>query len=476
MYYGNQLKNNKNKLGFLINELLQLKSNFMKKYWLFLSLVACTGLFAQDHYSGINTSPRIGILNGSMNPAEFSSMVNATEVHVFSISAMETNNKISFNDLSDDTDFEELLFAGDEPINLRFDFQALGPSVAFGIKKWGFAFMTRTYGKLNLVDIDPTLGYAITGEDPTSSLITAGDNQRINGTAYGEVAFAASRTFWETDTYKFNGGATFKLLFPGSYANLGLDNFEGTVNTVGGETYLSNTTANVNIAYSGNLTNGFQELENYYDSVFGSLNGYGVDLGVTFMIKDADKGYRLNTGISLRNIGEMTFKDDNNSSINYTLTIPQATVQNPGLNVEVFNDVESIAEVEQILLDSGYLTAVSEKNEFNVKLPTVLNVYADLKIISKFYASLFIQQKLGDDQDNDQITAQNIITVTPRFSLKHFEVFTPLTQNEISGFNAGLGFRAGGFFMGSGSVFNAVFGDSKEADLYIGFRFGIGKS
>lgn len=68
------------------------------------------------------------------------------------------------------------------------------------------------------------------------------------------------------------------------------------------------------------------------------------------------------------------------------------------------------------------------------------------------------------------------MTVTPRFSLKHFEVFTPLTQNEISGFNAGIGFRAGGFFIGSGSVITAVIDDSKEADVYVGFRFGIGKS
>lgn len=448
----------------------------MKNYLFLLSLVSFTGLFAQDHYSGINTSPRIGILNGSFNPAEFSNMVNNTEVHVFSISVMETNNKISFSDLNSDTDFEELLFTGDEPINLRFDFQVMGPSVAFKYKKWGFAFMTRSYGKLNLVDIDPTLGYAISIGDPASSVITSGDNQRLNGTAYGEVALAASRTFWETDTYKFNAGATFKLLFPGTYANIGLDQFEGTVNTIGTDTYLSNTTSNVNIAYSGNLANDFTDAENYYKSVFGGLNGYGVDLGINFMIKDADKGYKLNSGISIRNIGEMTFKDDNNSSTNYTLTIPVATFQNPGLNLEVFNDIESVTEVEQILLDSGYLTTVSGKKDFNVKLPTVFNVYADLKIIPKFYASLFIQQKLGDDQDNDQITAQNILTVTPRFSLEHFEVFTPLTQNEISGFNAGIGFRAGGFFIGSGSVITALLNDSKEADVYVGFRFGIGKS
>jgi hypothetical protein len=448
----------------------------MKKYWLLLSIISCSSVFAQDHYSGINTSPRIGILNGSFNPAEFSNMVNSTEVHIFSSSIMETNNKISFSDLNSDTNFEELLFSGNEPINFRFDFQAMGPSVALKYKKWGFALMTQTYGKLNLVDIDPTLGYAISVGDPTSAGITSGNNQRLNGTAYGEVALAASRTFWETDKFKLNAGATFKLLFPGTYANIGLDEFEGTVNTFGSDTYLSNTKANLNIAYSGNLSNEFTDAENYYQSVFGNLNGYGIDLGVNFMIKDVNSGYKLNTGISIRNVGEMTFKDDNNTSTNYTLMIPEATFENPGLNLAVFNDIESIEEVEQILLDSGYLTTVNGKKDFAVKLPTVFNIYADFKIIPKFYASLFIQQKLGDDQDNDQITAQNILTVTPRFSLKNFEVFSPITQNEISGFNAGIGFRVGGIFIGSGSLITAVIDDSKEADVYIGFRFGIGKS
>lgn len=109
----------------------------MKKYLFLLSLVSFTGLFAQDHYSGINTSPRIGILNGSFNPAEFSNMVHSTEVHVFSLSVMETNNKISFSDLNSDTDFEDLLFSGEEPINVRLDFQAIGPSVAFKYKNGG---------------------------------------------------------------------------------------------------------------------------------------------------------------------------------------------------------------------------------------------------------------------------------------------------------------------------------------------------
>jgi hypothetical protein len=89
---------------------------------------------------------------------------------------------------------------------------------------------------------------------------------------------------------------------------------------------------------------------------------------------------------------------------------------------------------------------------------------------------VFLQQKLTDDSKNDQITAQNVVTLTPRFSLNNFEIFTPLSQTEIAGFNAGIGFRVYGFFIGSGSAFTALINDSKQADFYIGYRLGLGKS
>lgn len=47
------------------------------------------------------------------------------------------------------------------------------------------------------------------------------------------------------------------------------------------------------------------------------------------------------------------------------------------------------------------------------------------------------------------------------------------SSNEISGFTTGFGFLAGGFFLGSGSVITALLNDSKQADLYLGFRIGI---
>jgi hypothetical protein len=79
---------------------------------------------------------------------------------------------------------------------------------------------------------------------------------------------------------------------------------------------------------------------------------------------------------------------------------------------------------------------------------------------------------MNKDSENSQITSQNIFSVSPRFALGFFEAYLPISFHEISGTTAGLGFRLSGFFLGSNSI-TAVTNNSKQADLYMGYRFGF---
>lgn len=73
----------------------------MKK--LLLPLLALTLLFqlasAQEHFSGINTSKRVGILNATVNPAELGNLSNKYEINLLNFSSTVSNNKISFQDI-----------------------------------------------------------------------------------------------------------------------------------------------------------------------------------------------------------------------------------------------------------------------------------------------------------------------------------------------------------------------------------------
>jgi hypothetical protein len=442
-----------------------------------LLVISCSLLFlnmsAQEHFSGINTSRRIGILNVGINPAELSNLGSKFEVNVFSASINASNNKVGFDDLVNSANIEDLIFKGNDPVNMRVDAEIYGPGFAIKMNKWGFGLTTKAHAKLTLVDIDPKLGEAInTGTLSSIATINNTYNQRLNGTTWGEVGLSVARNLFENEKHKFNAGATLKLLFPGSYANMGADKFNGTITNFGGNAYLNNTNATVNIAYSGSLADSFTNFDDYSQSLFGSLNGAAADFGVNYQLKDKD-GYRLNTGLAVRNIGGMTFKDDNNSSTDYTLNIQSTAGAPNGLNLNQFENVDNLQQVETILLNDGYLTKVESNKDFKVKLPTVFSAYADVKILSRFYVSVYTQQKLGDDNENDQITTQNTLSLTPRFSLKNYEVYSSWAKNEISGTTGGFGFRIYGFYMGSSSILTAMTSNTKQADFYLGYRVGL---
>ena len=450
----------------------------MKKSLFALVFIITSYSYSQEHFAGISTSSRVGILNASNNPAELVNMKNTFEGSLLSTSINVSNNKVGFNDLFSNTSLETLIFKGNDPVNLRADAEIYGPSFGFKFKKWAFGITSKIQGKLDIVDVDPNLGDALVNSGlsnllGSSTSISNDYNQRMNGTTWGEIGFTGARNLLDNERYKFSVGATFKLLFPGSYANLGLDKFNGTITASSlGQVDLRNTTANLNIAYSGGLANSFSNFNDYSKSVFGGLNGFSGDLGVNFQWKDATTAsnkYKLNTGLSIRNIGSMTFKDTNNNSTNYNLSIQG----NQSLNLNQFENVDNLQQIETILLNSGFLTKTNSNKDFKVKLPTTLNLYADVKLISKLYITGFLQQKINDNNDNDQITVQNVFTVTPRFTTGIFEIFAPFNSSEISGFTSGIGFRVGGFYLGSSSIVTALITDSKQGDIYTGFRWGF---
>jgi hypothetical protein len=449
-----------------------------------IALIAYSG-FSQDHFAGLNTSSRVGIMSTSINPAELTNMSNRFEVNVIGSSFNIANNKIGFSDLSSNNSLESLLFKGTDPVNMRIDAEVYGLGLAMKYKKWAFAITSKAHGKLDAIDVDTKLGDALVNSGLNSAFgsatINNNYNQRLNGTTWGEVGFTLSRNLIDNVKYKFNAGATFKLLFPGSYANLGLDKFQGTITNTAGQVYMNNTTANLNIAYSGGLANNFSSFNDYSKSVFGGMNGFSGDLGVNFQWKDKPEmnpkknlnKYKLNIGMAVRNMGSMTFKDDNNHSTNYQLDI-HSTLANPqGLNLNQFQNIDNLQQVETILINQGYLNIVPQKKDFVVKLPTLFSAYADVKIISKIFITGYIQQKLNSNNSNDQITIQNSYTLTPRLNLGFFEVYSPWTHNEVSGMNGGIGFRVGGFYLGSGSIVTALINDSKQGDFYTGFRWAF---
>jgi len=445
----------------------------MKKTFFLALLVSIAG-YSQDHFSGITTSKRVGILNIGLNPSELSNLKNHFEVQLFSTSLNTSNNKIGFNDILNGNNLDNIIFKGSDPVNFSVDTEIQGPGFAIKLLNWGFAISSKGYIKGNIIDVDSNLGSALTNSVLSSvntgtTLISSNANQRMSATTWGEIGFSAAHKIFENKKNKINAGVTFKLLFPGAYANVGLDKFQGRITNNLGNLILTNATANLNIAYSGNLGNDFTNVNDYTSSVYGKLQGVATDIGFDYQLLDQNKNYKVKIGASLKNIGSMTFKSTSNYSTNYTLSIQG----NQSLNLNEFQNSNGINDIETTLINSGFLNKSPQNTDFNVKLPTTFNLYTDLKIVSKLSVTLFTQQKINSNSNNDQIMSQNIISITPRVSLGIFEAYLPIAKNEISGTTGGFGFRLGGFFLGSNSILTAVTSDTKQVDFYTGFRFGI---
>jgi len=444
-----------------------------------LSLLLLIGLpaFAQQHFTGLNATGRTGLVQAGINPAELANLGSRYEVQLFSVSANAANNKIGFSDLFEGGNLGDKLFRGNEAADLRFDGEIYGPGFAFQTGKWTFAVISKASAKLDLVDVDVNIGDAVTsaGLDALitgSTTINTASNQRLNGTTWGEIGLAAAHNFYDDELHRFSAGITFKLLFPGSYANFGANRFTGTITNDLGDVELTNAQANLNIAYSGNLGDDFTRFGDYTSSLFGRLGGAAADLGVNYRMADESdpKKHRINAGLAIRNLGGMKLRSANNSDTNYLLLVQG----NESLDLNQFQNVEGLDEIEDVLLASGYLDRTENtKKDFKVRLPSVFSAYADVRIVPRFYTSVYLQQKLNPDDANDQITYQNIITVTPRFALDDFEVWSSWSSHEISGISGGIGLRAYGFYIGSGSIITNLLSDNNQADAFIGYGFRL---
>jgi hypothetical protein len=446
----------------------------MKKILVLFCLLFILPVLAQDHFSGITTSKRVGIINIGMNPSELANLSSKFEVQALAASINISNNKVGFTDIINGDNLENKIFKGDGPVNFKVDAEFYGPGIAAKLLGWGFAISSKGHVKANIIDVDPSLGDAFSNSllnsISNSSIISNNYNQRVNTTSWGEIGFSVAHQLFQNKNSSLNGGLTLKLLFPGSYANIGAGNFNGTVSTsILGNAELTNANANLNIAYTGNFANSFANTGDYTQSVFGNLNGMAADIGFDYQLKSSGSGYKLKIGAALKNMGSMTFKSNDNYSKDYKLEIQNSE----SLNLNQFENAGGIKDIENILLESGYVTLINNKKDFKVKLPTVLNLYADFKVIPKVNLTLFLQQKMNKDSENSQITSQNIFSISPRVSLGFFEAYLPVSFNEVSGTTAGAGFRLSGFFLGSNSILTAITSNSKQADLYMGYRIGF---
>lgn len=429
--------------------------------------------YAQTSFVGIQNNPRRSMVHAIMNPAEITHLHNDIEVNIFAVGATVNNDVLTYNDLISGDDLWERAFDRTRsPINLRAEVQVLGPSFGIKVNNWAFGFTTQAIVRADILDFSPDLGSAF-NRDYSSGFsdelnINNPYNQRVNAAGWMELGFLAGREIFHNLNHHVSAGANLKLLIPGMYINLGMDNIQGNINQNLNEINFTNASGAVNINYPSGYANDniFTYARNNFN--LGNTSGVALDLGLTHHFRQEGITI-LTSGIALKNMGGMGL---GRSHVNntYSMIIPQGE----SFRIDLLDGEPQ--DIEARLLESGYFTRSNEGERARMNLPTILSAYTDYRINNILSVGIFGQRRLSNNINNNQIISQNIISITPRVVLGHFEVYSPWARYEVSGVSGGLGLRYGGFFVGSQSIITGLLSNkAMMADAHIGLSLGFGK-
>ena len=412
--------------------------------------------------------------HAAMNPAEINHLHRKVEANLFSGGATVSNNALSFRDiLKEEGDLLDLAFDRiNEPVNLSAEMQLLGPSFGFSTGEWSFRFFSQAFAKADIIDLDPNLGKALI-EDSffngfNETLLGSTSNQKVYASGWTELGVTAGREVWADDTrnHVISAGATAKLLIPAAYVNAGVTRLRGTLIQNGNEFSLTDANGGLYFSYPRDLEE--QDIADYMLDRFslGNISGVAFDLGLTHQWHP-DFIQRLSSGISVRNIGGISLGTEQRTS-SFSIHIPQGEA----FRLDLLDG--NFEEIEDQLLNSGYFAITNRTEKARAALPSIVTAYTDAYISKIFQVSVFGQFRVADKTGNEQLVTQNVFAITPRLTLGIFEIYSPWANYEVSGLTGGLGFRLGGFFLGSQSVLTGLLADTKQADVHLGFSMGFG--
>lgn len=449
----------------------------MKKTSLFLFCISISILGFAQNFPGYNTSNYSGVNGVFSNPANVAGSKFKWNVNLLGLNAGVANNNASFSlkniASTFDDDVDSLLF-GDSKKNtsglVNLDIQGL--SFMFDVsKKSSIAFTSRIRVMANIADLDGQFIQSINDNLSSSTFpltLQSNKNQKIIVNGWTDWGVTFGHTFLDKGPHFFKAGVTAKYLAgaTNNYANI--DNLNGTLDdNILGDVYLTNATGKVTIGVAG--IDFSDDDADFTDAVNFKSSGFGADLGFVYEYRPGNNdAYKFKAGVAVLDVGSVKYTPDPTQSGSYTVNIPQGQQWFP----EDLDD-KSLSEIKDYLDASPYFTNNGASSaSYKVSLPTTLQVNVDYAAAKNFFVNLGGQINLVPNSNIYSSFYYNSFMLTPRFENKVFGVYLPLSYNELSGFNAGLSFRAGPVFFGSGAIINAAMDKSKQADFYFGVRFG----
>ena len=346
--------------------------------------------------------------------------------------------------------------------------EVIGPSVMFNAGRGNtFALTSRVRVIGNIQDIDGNFVKSMGNENEVLPVnLNSNRNQKISVNAWSEFGASFGKVLMENERHVLKGGLSLKYLAGSTNSFVYISNLKGTLDEdVQGDVYMTNATGRVAIGVSGVDFDDFST-----DHLFKSNGtGFGLDLGLSYEYRLAEEeNYKFKIGVALLDIGSIKYTPLASQNGDYTINIPSGSSWYPaGL------DEKSISEIKQELDASPYFVNNAKSiSSYKANLPTTLQTTMDWAISNKFYTEIAAQVNMAKKDNPYNAFQYNAVTVTPRFEGKRYGFYLPVNYNSLTNLNVGFSMRLGAFYIGSGSILTSVLGESKQADVFLGIRFG----
>jgi hypothetical protein len=209
--------------------------------------------------------------------------------------------------------------------------------------------------------------------------------------------------------------------------------------------------------------------------------GLGADVGIVWQFRETPyqkkfpgnfyikrfENYRVKVGVSLTDIGWIKYnvnaeKHDYDNVHNNWIRVNELDYDN------IRDELNTTSEIFY-----GDQTASLKAKEIKIYLPTALNILVDYHIADWWYVNtiLLVPARLY----SPMIEMPVVLSVTPRFESKNFEVNIPLVLYDFKYPRFGLAVRLQGLTVGSDNI-PSLFGynDFTGSDFYISYKFNIG--
>lgn len=453
----------------------------VKKLLLITALSSSVVGFGQI-FPGLRSGNYTGVTSVLSNPANIAASKYKWDVNLISLHTLVGNNNGSFN-LSNINDLlnseSNILFegSGDRTANALVFADILLPSFMVTLNpKTSIALTSRVRVMANVNGLDANLIDAIeTGENNTLPYtFTSSGLQKIAATGWTELGASLGRVLVSKDKHFVKAGVSVKYLGGSANTFLNLNNIRGTIaEDVNGNAYLTNASGTIGLGYAGIPIDSDEGV-----SPFGfNGKGLGADLGLVYEYRpnageagsSANSPYAIKASLSVVDLGSIKFTPDANQFGNYSFNIGPMPDR---LDLNQFEG-RNVEEIKGILdRDPRFVNNLGSGGTYKAGMPATVQAALDWAISRRFFAEVHFMTGISNTKDAYTVYMPTAISVTPRFETRGFGAYLPLNYNDLTGFNAGIALRAGPLFIGSGSLLTAAFGNSKQADVLFGLRFG----